>query len=112
MWTVVGASGESLGSSLATPADLDDDGSTEIAVGAPNAAGGVGAVHLLTATGSNLETISYRFGSGFGGHVAVPGDVNGDGLPNLVVGVDALAPSFGPDFGRGAFVVFPGRGPQ
>ena len=91
----------SLGSAMSF-GDFDADGLTDLAVGAPTAEGGMGAVYMV----SDLETIdggpgtdsmdatdvdgvaSYRIigaDGGLGVGVALGGDVDGDGVADLLV---------------------------
>lgn len=97
------AAGDQAGSALTSVADLNGDGLAEIVVGAyGNDAGGVdaGAVYVVfgkaTTTGVSLTTIAagtggYRItggtaGAHIGSAVASLGDVNGDGLGDLLIG--------------------------
>lgn len=91
------------GSSLVTVGDLDGDGVTDLAVGADgdeNTDDGEGALYVLkiSAAGTVNEQIKITDGLGglatdtlesgdrFGSAVAMLGDLNGDGLPDLAVG--------------------------
>ncbi len=90
------------GSAIAGIGDLDGDGVTDLAVGAPNADDGVtdaGAVWILfmndDGTVDSSEKIS-RIAGGFNGSIRAEdhfgaalagiGDLNGDGIPDLAVG--------------------------
>ena len=83
------ATGTGFGSVVAA-GDLDGDGRTDVAVGAPTDAGG-GTVHLFFAAGAphtaadavvaNPGTAAARFGAA----LAI-GDANGDGVDDLLVG--------------------------
>ena len=83
------------GATVATLGDLTGDGRAEIAVGAPREFDGalrnVGAVYVLeAATGARLATlrpaVSEEYAE-FGMAVATVGDLDGDGVPELAVGV-------------------------
>ena len=107
------AAGDAAGTALATLADLNGDGRGEILVGAPgNDAGGLdaGAAYVVfgkaTGTAVSLATIAagtggYRITGQAGDHVGAAvsgiGDVNADGLADILLG----APN-----GGHAYVVF------
>ena len=102
------------GRMLAGPGDVDGDGRDDIAVGAyadDTAETGAGAVYVVSGPGTGLETVleaeGIRYGEAAGdvaGRVAGPGDLDGDGFAELLVG----APSHdggGTDAGA-AYVLF------
>jgi Ca2+-binding RTX toxin-like protein len=103
------------GISVASPGDVNADGVADLAVGAfEDDTGGLnrGAVHLLflnaDGTVSSSTKIASEIGGGpalddddrFGTSVAALGDLNGDGVPDLLVGADQDVED---SFRRGAF---------
>ena len=95
------AAGDAAGSALASPGDLNGDGRADLLIGAPGASpagrSGAGTAYLLTtvATGGGdlaavgadgLRVQGPIGGAAAGTAVAGPGDLNGDGKPDLVVG--------------------------
>jgi len=85
-WSDVGGWAEELGTSLAPAADFDGDGIEELAAGAPGAAAGAGALRIYGPFGALLAEITVPQGAGFGLLVNVPGDMDGDGRPDLSIG--------------------------
>lgn len=82
--------GENFGAAVSSAPDMDDDGVPELLVGAPTAAAGPengGVVHVYSgADRSLLLTHVGATAEGFiGQDVHSPGDVDGDGIPDLVV---------------------------
>ena len=111
---LAGPDGGDAGAAVASPGDLDGDGLADLVVGAPGAAE-AGVVYVLygpVATGALDDADARLSGGAAGDHagaaVAALGDVDGDGLPDLLVGAPGLDPS--PDLvdAGGAYLV---RGP-
>ncbi|MHC5211086.1 MAG: integrin alpha, partial [Planctomycetota bacterium] len=97
--------GDRSGSSLATLADLDDDGFSELAVGVPGADPGMlvdaGKIELRGGADLSLRERcpGAQPGDGFGSAVAAPGDVDADGHPDLVGGAALAAGGGKPEAG-------------
>jgi hypothetical protein len=87
-----GATGsDSFGSSVAGPGDVDGDGYADLIVGARNANGGAGGAFLYRGSASGATTPATDWNrenafAGFGTPVAAGGDINGDGLADVLVG--------------------------
>lgn len=105
--SIVGEAGWRLGTALAGPGDLDGDGVPDLAIGAPGL-GAAGAV-LVYSGASRLEIRRYvgEPGAPIGGVVAAVGDIDNDGVGDLLVG----APEAGvfPQLRRGLVRVYSGR---
>ena len=82
-----GTAGEALGIAVAGLGDVDGDGVPDYALGAPGASLGPGAVHLHSgATGALLRTIQGAGQEKLGETLFGPGDLDGDGVPDLLAG--------------------------
>ncbi|MCI0589531.1 MAG: hypothetical protein L0323_22175 [Planctomycetes bacterium] len=86
--TLKGKKGSRLfGWSVARVGDVDGDGSSDVAVGARDALFYSGQVTLFSGKrGKPLLTFVGGLDDGLGCAVAGPGDVNGDGVPDLLAG--------------------------
>ncbi len=100
--------GRGLGVSLASPGDLDGDGVPDIVAGGQQDAAATGiALALSGATGETLyELHPVEIRGFFGASLAASGDLDGDGVPDLIVGAPFTTTKVG--FGVGAVLVFSG----
>lgn len=85
------AAGDGFGQALTVIGDVDGDGAQEFAVGAPYAdSNGVNAGSVTIYSGRTLTPLTTLVGSGaddyFGFALAAPGDLSGDGVPDLLIG--------------------------
>jgi hypothetical protein len=84
-----GAYGE-FGYSVSTAGDVNGDGFSDLVVGAPNVARGIGRAYIYLGAVSGLSmspavTLVAPSGRNFGASVVGAGDVNGDGYADVVV---------------------------
>jgi hypothetical protein len=97
-----GRPGEQDGYAIADAGDVNGDGVSDVISGAVGQAGDIG--HAYVYSGASGKTImrlrGHNHGDMFGAAVAGAGDVNGDGVPDLLVG----APGTGADTGH-AYVI-------
>jgi hypothetical protein len=108
--TVTGAVfDEKFGSSVAGVGDVSGDGVLDFLVGAPTASTGDGFARLFSgANGTVLDTFAGIGDERLGTSVAGGGDLDGDGVPDLLVGGMHAAPSGVSDAGRAKAISFPG----
>lgn len=124
-----GAGGDSAGWSVSSAGDVDGDGLDDLLIGAPRFGGQTGATYLVMAqdlaaldaadgvdgdinlglVASTNTTGSYAIygvaaGDNAGEAVAAAGDVDGDGLADLLIGA-SRADGVGPDSGAGYLVM-------
>ncbi|MCF0073854.1 FG-GAP-like repeat-containing protein [Dyadobacter sp. CY261] len=87
--------GAQFGYSVTSAGDLNGDGFSDVAVGAPqydNGAGPAGAVFIFYGSTAGLPPVAPQklqvgqAGAAYGASVAAAGDVNGDGFGDLIVG--------------------------
>ena len=98
------------GREVAMLGDIDEDGTLEIAVGAFMSNGGKGAIWILSLDANTFNVVSKikitenqggfndvltdgenpngSFGAQFGHAMCAPGDLNGDGIPDLITGAN------------------------
>ena len=87
------ADNDSFGGSITSLGDLDGDGVSDMAVGAPGDNGSRGAVYVLFMNGNGTAKSSQKIGGGltlapydyFGIDLASLGDINGDGVTELAI---------------------------
>lgn len=101
LFTRDGRPGDQLGLGIETAGDVDGDGRADVIAGAPGAASARGEALVFSGKdGALLRKLEGEAaGDNFGRRVADPGDVDGDGHADLLVGAD-LCDSLGADAGR------------
>lgn len=100
-WTPPGMPGPFAGVTLTGVGDVDFDGHSDVLVGTPDAAGGVGRATLFSGrAGAVLRVLDGDPNlAGFGRSVEAPGDVDGDGTPDLIVNGPSESVVFSGDTG-------------
>ena len=115
--------GAHFGKGVSVPGDLNGDGANEIVIGAPDASGdgepGQGRAYVFNGrTGGLIRTLDDPFpqapgafgGAAFGsdlGSAGAPGDINGDGVPDIFV--DATEQNAGGLTNAGQGFIFSGK---
>ncbi|MBL4586787.1 MAG: FG-GAP repeat protein [Flavobacteriales bacterium] len=112
------ANGDAFGGrEVAMLGDIDNDGTKELAVGAFRSDGGKGAIWILSLDETNYNVVSKQkitegvggfsetltlganpngsMGANFGHAMCAPGDLNGDGIPDLITGANQQNEGFG-----------------
>jgi hypothetical protein len=109
LWTIQGTNGDDVfGSAVSGSPDLDGDGAADIIIGANQSTNsGTGYARIVSgATGATLFTFfGDNAGDRFGSSVAGGGDLDGDGIPDFVVGAPQAS---GGGAGNGLARVFSG----
>ncbi|HEY3765141.1 MAG TPA: FG-GAP-like repeat-containing protein [Gaiellales bacterium] len=97
--------GDAFGAAVSSAGDVNGDGVPDLLVGAPG--NGTTAGHAYVISGRTFRVIrvlsAHRPGDEFGDGVAHTADLNGDGVPDLIVGASGAKP------GHGAVYVYSGR---
>lgn len=91
LWQIDGAPFYRLGTSVSGAGDVDGDGFADLIIGAPDASHGVGIHGSAYICSGATGALIWQFdgssaGSSFGDSVSGAGDVDGDGLTDVIVG--------------------------
>ncbi len=102
------SAGDRVGGSVGIMADADGDANAEFIVGAPIADSGVGLAYVYSGATGNLlyQRNGTSGGENFGWSVASAGDVDGDSIPDFIVGSPSADP--GGLIGAGSAYVYSG----
>ena len=88
LWRRAGRAGDQNGYAVADAGDVNGDGVPDVISGAPGSGNDPGRAYVYSgATGRTIARLhGHRPGEEFGAAVSSAGDVNGDGVPDLLVG--------------------------
>ena len=92
-----GRPGEQDGYAIADAGDVNGDGVTDVISGAPGQGSDIGHAYVYSgATGRTIVRLrGHHHGDMFGAAVSSAGDVNGDGVPDLLVGAPGTGAAAG-----------------
>ena len=94
LWRVENtANATTFGSTVASAGDVNRDGVPDILVGDPGGNGLTGSVFLLSGLDGTLLLRIDGLGGGFGSALASVGDINGDQIPDIIVGAKNADPA-------------------
>ena len=115
---IIGSSGDLLGSSVGRAGDINNDGIDDLVIGAAGSSSNKGAAYVLfgktggfvnidlatidlSTSGTGFKITGQSSGDYFGCSVGGPGDLNNDGIDDLVIGAGGFSSNKG-----AAYVVF------